>query len=145
MIARLVPLVLVLAPSPLLAETCESARFEPPAPIADAVRPYVVCGMFSSEAVLNRFTGSESASVARPLRAGACATVRENAAREASQDMLATMPERATRERYVESVLRDADRFIAAAYTADAIGIDPAERLAACGTDDTRNPNASDY
>ena len=32
-----------------------------------------------------------------------------------------------------EAVLQYADRFIAAAYTADSIAIDPAERLAACG------------
>jgi len=144
MIARLAPLLLVLAPSPLLAETCESARFEPPEPIADAVRPYVVCGLFSSAAATSRLTGVSPTSVASSLGPQACATARARAALAANQDLQAAMPDRTARERYVESVLRDADHFIAAADSAEAIAIDPSAQRPACRTDQTRTSNASD-
>ncbi|HEY6816143.1 MAG TPA: hypothetical protein VI168_11430 [Croceibacterium sp.] len=144
MIVRLAPLLLVLAPSPLLAEACESARFEAPEPIADAVRPYVVCGLFSSAEFASKLTGVSPTSVAQGFGRDACAAVREKAALEASHELQAAMPDRTARERYVESVLRDADHFIAVAYSARAIAIDPAAHLAACRTDQTRTSNASD-
>jgi len=144
MIMRLAPGLLVLVSAPAMAKVCEQDRFGLPEPIADAVRPYVVCGMFSSEAVSSKLIDVTPTAVAAPLGPGACATIREKAAVEASQDLQATMPDRVAREEYVESVLQDADHFIAAAYAADTIGIDPAERLAACRTDLNRTSNAAD-
>lgn len=144
MSVRLAPFLLVLAPSPLLAETCESARFEPPEPIADAVRPYVVCGLLSSQEATAKLVGVSPTSVLSSLGPAACATVRARAALNASQTLRDTMPDRSARERYVESVLRNADRFIAAVDSAEALAIDPAVQLAACRTDQTRTLNASD-
>jgi len=143
MIRRWAPCLLVLVSAPAMAEVCEQDRFDLPAPIADAVRPYVVCGLFSSEAVSAKLLDATPTSVATSLGPSACATVRARAAAAASQDLQATTPDRAAREQYVESVLQDADRFIAAAYAAESIGIDPAERLAAC-PDQTRTSHASD-
>jgi hypothetical protein len=149
MIARLAPCVLVFAPLPALAEVCERDRLDLPEPIAGAVRPYVQCGMFahaeSDTPVIVNGTAVSINGALIPSGPAACAGIRARAALEADQDLQATMPDRAARERYVESVLQDADRFIAAAYTADAIGIDPAEQRAACRTDETRTSHASDH
>lgn len=144
MIARPASLLLVLAPAPLMAGTCESARFEPPEPIAEAVRPYVVCGLFSSPAATANLTGVSPTSVASSIGPEACAIARARAALEASEDLQSAMPDRTVRERYVESVLREADHFIAAADSAAAIAIDPAAQQAACVTDQTRTSNAAD-
>jgi very-short-patch-repair endonuclease len=133
---RLAPLVARFAPAPALAGVCESARFEAPEAIAGAVRPYVQCGIIVHDEidtpVLLDGVGRQPAWLTNAGPVAACATIRAKAALEANQDLQATMPDRAARTRYIETVLQDADRFIAAAYTADVIGIDPAEPIAAC-------------
>ena len=149
MIGRLAPCLLVLAPSPALAQACERDRLDLPEPIAAAVRPYVQCGLFAhaetDTATYLNGTGVSINGSLVPSGPAACARIRAKAALEADQDLQATMPDRAARERYVESALQDADRFIAAAYTTDAIGIDPAEQRAACRIDETRTSHASDH
>jgi hypothetical protein len=139
MIVRLAVCLLVLVPSAAVAEVCERARLDLPEPVADAVRPYVICAMFSGDGTTFSTDGSRvDAVIQQPfggLGRDACATVRAKAALEASQDLQVSMPDRDAREQYIESVLQDADRFIAALESSHAVGIDPPERLAACTSD----------
>jgi hypothetical protein len=146
MIVRLAPCLLFLAASPAVAQVCEQERLDLPPAIADAVRPYVLCGMIShadgdTPVALN---GTSVSMHGTPSGPAACARIRAKAALEADQELQATMPERGAREAYIETVLQDADRFIAVAYASDAIGVDPAERLPACPIDRTRTSNAAD-
>jgi len=145
MIARLAPCLLLLAASPAAAQVCEQARLDLPEPIADAMRPYVVCSLFSTGERSKLFGATYSEASDAPVPGlAACGTIREKAALEADEDLQATMPDRAARAQYIEAALRDVDRFIAASRSSSSIAIDPAEKKAACGTDETRTPNAAD-
>jgi hypothetical protein len=137
MIVRLAPCLLALvAFAPARAGVCESAHLDLPEPIADAVRPYVVCGMFSSgKGYMAKLPGVASpTAIPAPPGLAACGAVRAKAALEAGQELQEAMPERPAREAYIAAVLQDADRFIAASQASTAIGIDPSEKLASCNT-----------
>lgn len=145
MFKRLAPCLLVLVPAPGLAQTCTLDRLDLAGPIADTVRAYVVCGMFTrGQTDLSRDGRSIDASIYGPNSPTACATVRANAVREADRTLQPTMPNQEARERFIAAALEDADHFIATLPASDAVGIDPIMQPAPCAADQTRTSNAPD-
>ena len=139
-------LVLVLAPpTPPLAQACAQDRLDLPEPVADAVRPYVVCGLFTrGQTDLSSDGHAIDASIYGPNSTSACAIVRAKAVLEADRHLQSTIPDREGRERFIAAALQEADRFIAALPSSHTVGIDPTVQPVPCRAHQTRTPNAQD-
>jgi hypothetical protein len=137
---RFVIFALFVAAAPAMAEKCESARLDLPDMIADSVRPYVVCGIFSGR---NSHISTEiNGTSASGLDFSTCKNIRSQAVTNADIALRPEIPDSNDREEYIEDVLQQIDIFVSKLQSSDSIGIDPTEQTALCKTKETRTKNA---
>ena len=119
-------------------ERCVATHYRLPPNIADAMRPYLLCGLIRERSDTGTLVNGVRVFMHGQNLEG-CSDVRASAFATAYERLAATLPDPAARQAYLNAELRKADTFLITATNLDDLGIGEEPNTPTCRTRDAQD------